>query len=97
MLLGAMTLPLALAACGVKGPLEPPAGARLADQPQSSATDPLRPTGTSPTVAQSSIPTGTSPGVQAGPGSPLGTGTTSPAVRQAPAARERSVLDWLIN
>jgi len=81
----ALLLPLGLAACGTKGPLDPPPSAGFAD---------TAPQG--PGSSEANIP---QPGIQF-----VGVQPTSPsqpvspaAVENAPAARQRSVLDWLID
>ena len=78
-------LAFSLSACGVKGPLEPP---------PSAAVD--------PTI--SADPGAPPPPAQAGyviPGTPGQVVTeprrTSAAVAAAPAAKQRSILDWLVD
>jgi predicted small lipoprotein YifL len=80
-----------LSACGVKGPLDPP---------PSAAVDPTVPVAPAGGVAAGSP----APSPQAGPVLPGAPGSqvsgpqrTSTAVVQAPAAKQRSILDWLID
>jgi predicted small lipoprotein YifL len=79
----ALALPLGLAACGVKGPLEPPPNSGVVD-PRAEAPPPQN--GTGPLSG---------PAYQA-PGSTAGLRQPAPrAVVNAPAAQQRSFLDWL--
>jgi predicted small lipoprotein YifL len=83
-----LLLPLGLAACGVKGPLDPPPGAGVVETPSPQPAGPPR-TSAAP---QSDILVVTGP--QATPPSRPVSGA---AVENAPAARQRSALDWLID
>jgi predicted small lipoprotein YifL len=87
---GALAFALTLAGCGVKGPLEPPPSAGIQDPPATAQA----PTGvgTPPTQSSAASLVGQPPAVAG-----IARGTTSAAVTQAPAAKERSVLDWLID
>lgn len=102
-------LVLGLAGCGVKGGLEPPPSANahpnaVAEHP---ATVPVTPDADAD--AERRLREGTGgpivPGALAGYSQPPASsavartarGTTSSAVVEAPAARRRSVLDWLID
>jgi predicted small lipoprotein YifL len=80
-------LAFSLSACGVKGPLEPPPSAAV---DPTVTVDP----GAPPPPAQAGY---------VGPGAPGTVGQvneprrTSAAVANAPAAKQRSILDWLID
>jgi predicted small lipoprotein YifL len=81
-------LAFGLSACGVKGPLDPPPSAAV------DTTVPVDPGAPPP-------PPAVVYGVPGAPGAvgpqPIGPQRTSAAVTGAPAARQRSILDWLIN
>ncbi|HET9904249.1 MAG TPA: lipoprotein [Xanthobacteraceae bacterium] len=84
----ALLLALGLAGCGVKGPLEPP--------PQSG----IHPNEVQAEPATVPVPPGTTaahPLDHAPAVAEMARRTTAPAVRDAPAAQRRSVLDWLID
>jgi predicted small lipoprotein YifL len=89
----ALALPLGLAACGVKGPLEPPPYAAAEVENAQKAT--AEPTQSQPTSTTTVAPTRRA-AAPARTGSGVGSGTTSGAVTNAPAARERNPLDWLV-
>ena len=80
-------LAFSLSACGVKGPLEPPPSAAV---DPTVTVDP----GAPPPPAQAGF---------VGPGAPGTVGQaneprrTSSAVANAPAAKQRSILDWLVD
>jgi predicted small lipoprotein YifL len=80
----ATLLPLGLAACGVKGPLEAPPGAAVATVADGPA--PVRSGVPDPALNLAGIPVG-----------PSLRPATGPAIDEAPAARQRSTLDWLID
>ena len=84
----ALVLPLGLAGCGVKGPLEPPPNSGL--EPHASAAPATQPASPDSLAA-----------ARAMPGSRTAVATTpsgaSAAVIDAPAAQRRSALDWLID
>jgi predicted small lipoprotein YifL len=90
----ALALPLGLAACGVKGPLEPPPyAAAEVENAQKATAEPAQSQPTSTTTVASTKKRAAAP---ARTGSGVGSGTTSGAVVNAPAARERNPLDWLV-
>ncbi|HEX2217036.1 MAG TPA: lipoprotein, partial [Xanthobacteraceae bacterium] len=82
----ALALPLALTACGVKGPLDPPPGAKVVDAPP--PTEAETRAARRDAGAQIALPTS---GVDFSPQ------TTSSAVVNAPAGRRSSPLDRLID
>jgi predicted small lipoprotein YifL len=91
----AATLVLGLAGCGVKGPLSPPSGLDLepsavAEQPP--AQVPTAPIGVPVNGFTPAMIGGQPPSVAA-----VARGTTSTAVTTAPAGRNRSALDWLVD
>jgi predicted small lipoprotein YifL len=79
-------LAVGLSACGVKGPLDPP---------PSAAVDPVAP------VAEGSPPPPPPQGGYVVPGAPGHVSSTpqrtSSAVVNAPVAKQRSILDWLVD
>jgi predicted small lipoprotein YifL len=87
LLAGLLVGPLALAGCGVKGPLMPPqasgvvdSGADLDEEEQPGRIATQRPAGSGQ-----------------GSGNPMTGNASSPAVANAPNASKRSPLDWLLN
>ncbi|RZS50161.1 hypothetical protein EV661_2613 [Variibacter gotjawalensis] len=96
-LIAVVALPLLVAACGVKGPLESPLQAQL-DEEKRATAEPL-PQASQP-VYGSRAPGAV--GAKVGRDLPknqstTGAGTQSGAVINAPAARQSSPLDFLIN
>lgn len=101
-------LPLGIAACGVKGPLEPPpyAAKQIQEQKKDNAEarrerQQARLTGAPPPPetglrAGSTIPVSGTGGARGAGARSTARGTTSRPVTEAPAAKEDSVLDWLI-
>lgn len=88
-----LAVPLLIAACGVKGPLESPIQAQLDEEKRANA-QPLPQPETPAYGAPKSAGVGRNlPRNQ----STTGAGTTSGYVVNAPAARQSSPLDWLIN
>jgi hypothetical protein len=91
----AAALVLGLGGCGVKGPLSPPPGLDLeasavAEQPP--AQVPTSPGGAPLGPYNPALIGGQPPSVTA-----VARGTTSAAVTAAPAGRNRSALDWLVD
>ena len=81
----AISLPLLLAACGVRGPLSPPPASKIVDANGGEEEE--------STTAAGAVPVG-----PAAHPTRSGAGTTNPAVVNAPAASRRNpVLDWLVN
>ncbi len=83
----ALLVPLGLTACGVKGPLDPPPRAGVVDAPEAAPAVGTR---------YSSVP---QPGINVTgvQSTSLGPPVSANAVENAPAARRRSALDWLID
>jgi predicted small lipoprotein YifL len=86
MLAAAMSFPLVLAGCGVKGPLEPPAGAAVVEAEPGDATSRYRTSVPDPSIRVS--------GAQSGP---VGRPVAPAALETAPASRRAGALDWLID
>jgi len=82
LLLAALLLPLGVAACGVKGPLDSPASYVATGSPETEASPTAR--REIGTTGDRRIDEGNRPVSQS-------------AVDAAPAARKRSALDWLID
>jgi predicted small lipoprotein YifL len=93
---GALALGLALAACGVKGGLEPPPSAQASAEQTGVAGKPGMNQDPGSIGAPAAPPSATSLLNQPPAAAGIARGTTSAAVTHAPSAQRSSPLDWLI-